>query len=80
MTESKLSDDVCSFLNQHQRIAKKILYIERNELANHLWNIKTGSLVISSDLILFLVNRLYLDSNELRDLEPIAIKIILNKS
>lgn len=75
---SKLSGDLCDLLEKDERQAKALLNIEREELVGWLWEI--GPVIpITTDFILFLVNRKFFHREDIIQLEPMPIKAVLDK-
>ena len=75
--EKKLDPELCQILDQDPRIAKQILHIERADLVSFLWNLNS-KVPISTDFILFLVNRLVIRNEQIHALESSAISAILD--
>lgn len=68
-----LSKKLCVILDKDDRIAKDILHVSREELSNWLWEIQTN-IPITTDLLLFIVNRKVLKLEKIKVLEPDPIK------
>lgn len=56
MTEDKLSLDICSLLDNDDRVAKDILHVTRAEFTEWLWAIP-HKITMSTQFALFLINR-----------------------
>lgn len=75
---SKLSAKLCDLLEKDEGQAKALLNIEREELVRWLWEIGPA-IPITTDFILFLINRKSFHREEIILLEPEPIKAILEK-
>lgn len=75
--ENKLSEELCCILDNDLESAKQILHITREKLVILLWNLRSP-IEISTDLILFLINREVIENDKIRQLETDAITSILN--
>ena len=73
----KLSDEICKLLDKDDRLAKKLLNINRSELVEWLWGIGP-SVPITTDLLFFLINRKVFQKKDILDMEPIPIKVVLD--
>ena len=65
-------------LNDNAEIAKKFYRTEREELIKWLWEIPTP-IPLSTDMVLCLANRKSWHEQCIIDLEPVAIKMILDR-
>ena len=77
MSEDKLSKELCKILDNNDRIAKEILHITKEELSTWLWELPTR-LAISTQIVLFLLNRKRLHSPAISAAESESIKMLLN--
>ena len=75
---SKLSSSLCDLLEKDERQAKALLNIEREELVGWLWEIGPA-VSITTDFLLFLVNRKSFRRDDIIQLEPMPIKAVLDK-
>ena len=75
---SKLSEGLVNMLDADERLAKELLHIEREDMVKWLWEIKPA-FSISTDFIFFLINRHVFMRDEIKALEPIPIKAVLDK-
>lgn len=76
--EKKLSESLCNILDKKGDVAKSILHVNREKLANWLWEIGPN-IPISTDTILFIVNRKELKDPDISKCESSVIKNILDK-
>lgn len=77
MTEEKLPESLCRILDEDERIAKDILHITKKELSIWLWALP-NRIPLSTQFILFLINRKRLLKRTISDLESEPIKMILD--
>lgn len=75
--ENKLSDIFVSLLNENPRIAKKLFQIERKDMINWLWQLKTGA-ALTTDLVLCLANREEIKNSDIAENEPLPVKLVLD--
>ena len=75
---SKLSSILCDLLEKDERQAKALLNIEREELVGWLWEIGPA-VSITTDFLLFLVNRKSFHRDDIIQLEPMPIRAVLDK-
>ena len=78
MTEDKLSPDICSILDDDDRVAKDILHVTRAEFTEWLWAIP-HKISLSTQFALFLINRKKLNNGTILSIEPEPIRMILDK-
>lgn len=77
MNEEKLPTELCKILDEDERTAKDILHITKRELSTWLWGLP-NRIPLSTQLILFLINRKKLSNGKISSFEPAAIKMILD--
>ena len=77
--ECELSTNISDYLDQHKDIAKQIYKCNRQLLVNGLNKI-TIKIDITTDLIVFVVNRLEIKDQYISEIEPIPIHSILDKA
>lgn len=75
---AKLSDSICNLLNSDERLAKKLLNVDREDLVKWLWEI-IPTTPITTDLLFFLINRKYIQRADIKDMESLPIKSVLDK-
>lgn len=75
---AKLSDSISKLLDNDDKLAKELLHISRENLVKWLWEIGPAY-SISTDFIFFLINRHVFYRKDIIEMEPIPIKLILNK-
>lgn len=78
MTEDKLSPDICSILDDDDRVAKDILHVTRAEFTEWLWTIP-HKISLSTQFALFLINRKKMNNAAILHAEPESIRMILDK-
>lgn len=78
MNEEKLSKELCEVLDSDDRIAKGILHITKGELVDWLWEMP-GKHPLSTQFVLFLINRKKLHNAKISSLESEAIKMVLDQ-
>lgn len=77
MTGEKLPEALCRILDEDERIGKDILHITKKELSSWLWALP-NRIPLSTQFILFLINRKRLLKRSITNLEPEPIKLILD--
>lgn len=77
MTEEKLPQILCHILDEDDRIAKDILHVSKKELTTWLWELPY-KIPISTQLVLFLLNRKRLNNSAISAAESEAIKMVLD--
>lgn len=77
MTEEKLPQTLCSILDKDDRLAKDILHVTKKELVTWLWDLPNRN-VISTQFILFLLNRRRFRNPAINSSESEAIKMVLD--
>lgn len=77
MTEEKLPEVLCKILDEDERIAKDILHINKQELSIWLWELP-NRIPLSTQFILFLINRKRLSNRKITDLESEPVKLVLD--
>lgn len=78
-SESKLSVVISDYLNSNKDVAKKIFRCDRVQLISGLHMIPL-KLEISTDLIVFIINRLAISDEEILKMEPRVITNVLDKT
>lgn len=78
MTEKKLPDSLCEIIERDDRLAKKILHVTKQDLCTWLWELP-NRIPISTKLVLFLLNRRYLHSPSISEIEDDTVKMILGE-
>lgn len=76
---AKLSANICQLLDTDDRLAKDILHVKRGDLVEWLWSI-VPAVSITTDFLFFLINRKMLGRKDVRAMEPIPTKAILDKT
>lgn len=74
---NKLSDRFITILDDNPRLAKQLILIDRKDIINWLWQLKSR-FVLSTDFIICLANRNVMGCSVITENEPLAIKTILN--
>lgn len=77
--ENKLSRFFCEFLDDNPRLAKQLILIERKDMINWLWQLKSR-FALTTDLVFCLANRKIIRDNIIAENEPAPIKLILDAS
>lgn len=77
MNEEKLPKELCEILDKDERTAKDILHITKKELSTWLWEL-SNRIPLSTQLILFLINRKRLSNSNISNSESASIKMILD--
>ena len=75
---AKLSEPICSLLDSDERLAKILLNVQREELVKWLWDIIPLT-PITTDILFFLINRKYINRDDIKDMESLPIKSVLDK-
>jgi ppGpp synthetase/RelA/SpoT-type nucleotidyltranferase len=75
---SKLSEPICSLLDSDERLAKILLNVKREELVKWLWDIIPLT-PITTDILFFLINRKCINRDDIKDMESLPIKSVLDK-
>lgn len=76
MTEEKLPQKMCNILDEDDRLAKEILHVTKRELSFWLWKF-SSRIPISTQLVLFLLNRERLNCPAILAAENEPIKMLL---
>ena len=74
----KLSEDLIELLNNNHKIAKNILKFERSNLFNVLQSL-TLPLPLTLNNIVFLINRLEFNDDNIKGLEPHPVSLLLDR-
>ena len=74
----KLSEDLIELLNNNHKIAKNILKFERSKLFNVLQSL-TLPLPLTLNNIVFLINRLEFNDDNIKGLEPHPVSLLLDR-
>lgn len=76
MTEEKLPQILCDILDEDDRLAKEILHVTKKELSIWLWELP-NKIPLSTQLVLFLLNRKRLECSAISAAESEVIKMVL---
>lgn len=79
ISEMKLPKEICTILDADDRIAKQLLHVSRQELTNWLWKIE-APFILSSTLIVHIINRQILKNESIAKLESEPIKSLLDST
>ena len=75
--ENKLSENFNFLLNSNPRLAKRLFQIDRKDMINWLWQLKTRA-ALTTDFVLCLANRKVMNDSEIAENEPTPVKLILD--